>query len=140
MDNLTFYLTRTISSSSSIREPVELPYPKSLELQVVPNIVNEIHTMSGKTLYDINGWKYADTTIEWGSLYPEMLERLIHVVEDGPTCDSLTMEFIQPDGTTKEITVVIKNFKKAKTLVRYGDDYVWEGVSLQVSFPECYQY
>lgn len=117
----------------------DFPYPKQLEMQVVPNIVNEIHTMSGNTLYDVNGWKYADTTIEWGTLYPEKLHDLIYIVNQAKVND-LYLEYVDPEGTAQSIKAVIKNFKKAKTLVRYGSDYVWEGVALTLSFPECYPY
>lgn len=117
----------------------DFPYPKHFEMQVVPNIVNEIHTMSGNTLYDVNGWKYADTTIEWGTLYPEKLHDLIYIVNQAKVND-LYLEYVDPEGTAQSIKAVIKNFKKAKTLVRYGSDYVWEGVALTLSFPECYPY
>lgn len=117
----------------------DFPYPKQFEMQVVPNIVNEIHTMSGNTLYDVNGWKYADTTIEWGTLYPEKLHDLIYIVNKAKVND-LYLEYVDPEGTAQSIKAVIKNFKKAKTLVRYGSDYVWEGVALTLSFPECYPY
>ena len=50
-----------------------LPYPKQFQLQKVPFIVSEITTMTGQTYADVNGWKYADTVIEWGALYPEDL-------------------------------------------------------------------
>ena len=138
MDYITFRINYTMDGTSGSSSE-QLPYPKTFEMQVVPNIVNEIHTMSGNVLYDVNGWKYADTTIEWGTLYPEMLERLIQVVNKAKVND-LFIEYIDPKGEAKPVKTVIRNFKKAKTLARYGSDYVWEGVSLQLTFPECFQY
>ena len=138
MDYITFRINYTMDGTSGSSSE-QLPYPKTFEMQVVPNIVNEIHTMSGNVLYDVNGWKYADTTIEWGTLYPEMLERLMRVVNKAKVND-LYIEYVDPKGEAKSVKTVIKNFKKAKTLARYGSDYVWEGVALQLTFPECFQY
>lgn len=138
MDYITFRIEYTMPGTGGSMSR-ELPYPKSFEMQKTPNIVNEIHTMSGNVLYDINGWKYADTTIEWGSLYPEMLKDLILIVDEAKAND-LYIDFLDPEGVEQTVRAVIKGFKKAKTLVRYGNDYVWDGVSLQVTFPECHQY
>ena len=41
-----------------------VPYPNDLELQRVPNIVNEITTLTGKVVADVNGWRYGDTELK----------------------------------------------------------------------------
>ena len=41
----------------------DIPYGNDLTLQRVPNIVNEMQTLTGKTVADINGWKYADVEL-----------------------------------------------------------------------------
>ena len=138
MDNLTFRVVW--GSGSSQQNTYDLPMPKHFEMQKTPNIVNELHTMSGNILYDINGWKYADTTIEWGVLYPEMLKRLLNdVIRRAELNNTLYLEFTDAEGNAQSILTVVKNFKSAKTLVKYGNEYVWEGVAVTLSFPECYQ-
>lgn len=113
-----------------------LPYPKSFTMQKVPNVVAEITTMTGQTYADINGWKYADTTIEWGSLYPEDLQRLVSAVSS----PSFNIQFINENGQTTTVRAILRGFNKSKTLARYGNKYVWEGVGITLSFPDCYQF
>lgn len=113
-----------------------IPYPKKFEMKKAPNIVAELTTMSGKNIADVNGWKYANVTLEWGALYPEDLNRLILATAD----PSFTVTFLDKDGTTKTVNAILRSFKKAKTLVRYGDKYVWDGVAVELSFPDCYSY
>ena len=137
MDYIRFRIEFTMSSSGSRYR--DIPYPKKFEMHKVPNIVNELHTMSGNVLYDVNGWKWADTTLEWGALYPETLEDLLEITEVAKL-NELYMQFLDTDGETKEVRAVIKEFKKAKTLVKYGNRYVWDGLSLTLSFPECHPY
>ena len=58
-----------------------LPYPKQFTMKRAPNIVCQFRTMTGKDYADVNGWKWADTTITWDALYPEDLNRLINAVQ-----------------------------------------------------------
>lgn len=113
-----------------------LPYPKSLELKKIPNIVGEIETMTGKRIADVNGWRYADTTIEWGTLYPEDLNRLVTAT----SAPSFTIRFMDEHGTNQTVNAVLRGYSKARTLVKYGGQYVWEKVGITVSFPDCYNY
>lgn len=113
-----------------------LPYPKSFKLQKTPNIVCELETMSGKRIADVNGWRYADTSIEWGALYPEDLKRLVDATAD----PSFTIIFTDEEGTAQTVNAVLRSFSRSRTLARYGNDFVWEGVGINLSFPDCYQY
>lgn len=135
------YITFRYAMSGSTTISWDLPYPKKFEMQKVPNIVSEITTMTGQTYADINGWKYANTTIEWGALYPEDLQKLVGsmgVVKYGP---AFTLTFIDANKQTQTVNAVLRGFHNAKTLARQRNgDYVWEGVSIDLSFPDCYQY
>ena len=119
----------------------DLPYPKKFEMQKTPFIVSEFTTMTGQTYADVIGWKWADTTIEWGALYPHKLENLVWVINYALSHTDGDFRLTFKDNNNQDVTVkaIIRNFKKAKTLVKYGDHYVWDGVSLELSFPECYQ-
>ena len=113
-----------------------LPYPKSFKMEKTPNIACELETMSGKRIADVNGWRYADTSIEWGALYPEDLKRLVAATAD----PSFKITFHTDDGEAMAVNAILRSFTRSRTLVQYGDDFVWEGVGINVSFPDCYQY
>lgn len=108
-----------------------LPYPKQFQLQKVPFIVSEITTMTGQTYADVNGWKYADTVIEWGALYPEDLQRLVTAVSS----PSFYINFIDESGQTQSVRAILRRFTRSKTLVKQSGSYVWTDVGIEVSFP-----
>lgn len=114
----------------------DLPYPKSFELHKEPNIVCELTTMTGRRIADVNGWRYADTTIEWGSLYEEDLSDLIQAV----STPDLTIRFKDMEGETVTVDAILKGFTGKRTLAIYEEKAVWEGVAIAVSFPACYGY
>ena len=131
----------------------ELPYPEKFVMQQVPNVVCEIQTMTGDTKADINGWKWADTTITWKALGTEDLNNLLLAIAE-PT---FTMTFIYAPGMSAtavprkkyNIEAILKNYSAGKT--RYQEtinnqtangykQFVWEDISITLSFPKCYQY
>ena len=116
---------------------INLPYPETLEMQRIPNIVAQLRTMTGKDIADVNGWKWADTSIQWKSLYPEDLKRLINAVQSST---SFTVTFKDADGTTRTVNAILKGFKHSKTLVKIRDKYVWQDISITLMFPDCYPY
>ena len=113
-----------------------LPYPKAFEMRKEPNIVCELTTMTGSKVADVNGWRWADTTIEWGALYQEDLTLLLQATAS-PT---LTIAFENMSGGTTTVNAILKGFVGKRTLAVYDGDTVWEGVAIAVSFPDCYEY
>jgi hypothetical protein len=115
-----------------------LPYPDTFNMKRVPNIVCQFRTMTGKDYADINGWKWADTTITWKALYPEDLTRLINAVQSAA---SFTISFMDAGGTSRSVNAVLKGFGHSKSLVKtHGGSYVWQDVSIDLMFPDCYSY
>jgi hypothetical protein len=115
-----------------------LPYPDNFNMKRAPNIVAQIRTMTGKDIADINGWKWADTSITWKSLYPEDLTRLINAVQ---STTSFTITFLDAGGTSRTVNAVLKGFGHSKSLVKtHGGHYVWQNISIDVMFPDCYSY
>jgi hypothetical protein len=93
--------------------------------------------MTGKDYADINGWKWADTTITSDTLYPEDLNRLINAVQSS---SSFTITFMDAGGTSRTVNAVLKGFGHSKSLVKIKGSYYWQGVSIDLMFPDCYQY
>ena len=114
-----------------------LPYPKNFQMKRTPNIVNQMRTMTGKDIADINGWKWADTTITWDALYPEDLDRLITAVQSS---SSFVLTFMDAGGTSRSVNAILKGFGHSKTLVKNRGKYYWQNVSVDLMFPDCYQY
>lgn len=113
-----------------------LPYPSLFTLTKIPNTVCELTTMAGQKIADVNGWKYADTTIEWGTLYQEDLEKLLDATAD-PT---FVVGFHDANGIYQELDAILVNFNKARSRVTSQGDIVWRNVSITVSFPDSYKY
>ena len=115
-----------------------LPYPKDFQMKRTPNIVCQLRTMTGKDIADVNGWKWADTTLTWSSLYPEDLNRLISAVQGN---SSFSITFMDAGGTSRTVNAILKGFGHSKSLVKtHGGNYVWQNVSIDLMFPDCYSY
>ena len=114
-----------------------LPYPKQFTMKRTPNIVCQYRTMSGKDYADVNGWKWADTTITWDALYPEDLNRLITAVQSS---SSFTIAFIDAGGNARSANAILTGFGHSKSLVKIKGSYYWQNVSIDLMFPDCYQY
>jgi len=112
----------------------QLPYPNDFSLQKVPNIVNEMTTLTGKVVADINGWRYGDTELKWDTLLDSDLQNLLAAVS-APT---FQVSFYDIDGTEHTINAVFKGRANVKTPMFYNNATVWKDVSITLSFPDCY--
>ena len=112
----------------------KIPYPNNFTLQKIPHIVNEMTTLTGKTVADINGWKYADTELSWDTLLDEDLQNLLTVLQ----FDTFQISFYDLDGTEQTINAVLKGRANVKTPMFYKGATVWKDVSVSLSFPDCY--
>jgi len=112
-----------------------IPYPNSFTLQKVPNIVNEMTTLTGKVVADINGWRYGDTELSWDTLLDDDLQKLLSAIS-APT---FTVSFKDIDGADHTITAVLKGRANVKTPMFNNGVTVWTGVSVTLSFPDCYE-
>ena len=113
----------------------KVPYPNDLTLQKVPNIVNEMTTLTGKVVADINGWRYGDMELVWGTLLGEDLQNLL-VAISSPT---FQISFHDIDGAEQTVNAVLKGRANVKTPMFYNGLTVWKDVSISLSFPDCYE-
>lgn len=112
-----------------------VPYPNDFELQKVPNIVNEMQTLTGKNVADINGWKYGDVELRWGTLLDEDLQNLLAAIAD----NEFQISFKDIDGADHTVNAVFKGRANVKTPMFHNGVTVWKDVSVQLSFPDCYE-
>lgn len=113
----------------------QVPYSNDLQLQKVPNIVNEMTTLTGKVVADINGWRYADTTLSWDTLLDQDLQNLLTAI----STNEFLIEFIDIDGATHSVNAVLKGRTNVKTPIFHNGQTVWKDVSVALSFPDCYE-
>lgn len=113
----------------------DIPYPNDFTLQKVPNIVNEITTLTGKVVADVNGWRYGDTDLQWGTLLDGDLQNLLAAI----SAPSFTVSFKDIDGADHTVTAVLRNRANVKTPHFHRGATVWRDVSIQLSFPDCYE-
>ena len=113
----------------------QVPYSNDLQLQKVPNIVNEMTTLTGKVVADINGWKYADVTLTWGTLLDQDLQNLLTAI----SANAFLIEFTDIDGSTHSINAILKGRANIKTPLFHNGQTVWRDVSISLSFPDCYE-
>ena len=112
----------------------QIPYPNNFTLQKVPNIVNEMTTLTGKTVADVNGWKYADTELSWDTLLDEDLQNLLDAIQ----YNTFQISFYDLDGTEQTVNAVFKGRANVKTPIFYNGATLWKDVSVSLSFPDCY--
>ena len=112
----------------------DIPYPNNFTLQKVPNIVNEMTTLTGKVVADVNGWRYADTDLEWDTLLDEDLQNLLAAI----AYNTFPITFYDIDGMEHTVTAVLKGRANVKTPMFYKGATVWKDVSVSLSFPDCY--
>ena len=112
----------------------DVPYPNDFTMQKIPNIVNEITTLTGKSIADINGWKYADVTLTWDTLLDEDLQNLLSAIGD----NEFVFSFYDIDGTSHSVNAVFRGRANVKTPLFNRGVTVWKDVSIQLSFPDCY--
>lgn len=118
----------------------EIPYPNSLEMTKEPNIVDEFIALNGQKIVDINGWRYADTELQWDYLYDEDLQKLL--LETDPKYQphgTFDFEFLDPQENRKTIVAIRNSVSSVKTPMRdrYGNR-VWTDLKISLTFPDCY--
>lgn len=113
----------------------DIPYGNDMTLQKVPNIVNEMVTLTGKTVADINGWKYADVELRWGTLLDADLQNLLAAISN----NTFQVTFKDIDGADHTVSAVFKGRANVKTPMFHRGATVWKDVTVQLSFPDCYE-
>ena len=113
----------------------DIPYPNDFQLQRVPNIVNEMTTLTGKVVADVNGWRYGDTDLTWNTLLDGDLQNLLAAISSS----SFPVKFKDIDGLEHTVNAVLKNRANIKTPMFHRGATVWRDVSIQLSFPDCYE-
>lgn len=113
----------------------EVPYPNDFQLQRVPNIVNEMTTLTGKVVADVNGWHYGDTDLTWGTLLDGDLQNLLAAISSS----SFPVKFKDIDGLEHTVNAILRNRANIKTPIFHRGATVWRDVSIQLSFPDCYE-
>lgn len=113
----------------------DIPYGNSFTPRKIPNIVNEMVTLTGKTVADINGWKYDDVELRWDTLLDEDLQNLLAAISDS----QFEVTFKDIDGLDHTVNAVFKGRANVKTPMFHNGVTVWRDVSVQLSFPDCYE-
>lgn len=113
----------------------QIPYPNDFAPQKVPNIVNEMTTLTGKVVADINGWRYADTSLQWDTLLDEDLQNLLTAISS----PSFEVTFLDIDGTEQTVSAVLKGRANVKTPLYNNGATIWKEISIDLSFPDCYE-
>lgn len=113
----------------------KIPYPNDFTLQKVPNIVAEHTTMSGKSLADVNGWKYADTELRWDTLLEKDLLNLLDAISVSP----FVIKCKDIDNDDLEVNAILRGRANTKTRLKYKGAIVWRDIAVSVSFPDCYR-
>lgn len=122
------YLTITNMTSS-----YTLPYPNDFQMKRILNKVGTITTLSGKQISDFNGYKYADTTLQWDTLLDTDLQNLLHALEDW----EFSITFSDIDGA-HTYNAIPESRVSTKSRFKHNGNIVWKDIQLTVSFPDCY--
>lgn len=112
-----------------------IPYPNNFTLQKVPNIVNEMQTLTGKTVADVNGWKYGDTELQWDTLLDADLQNLLAAISS----NTFEVIFKDIDGIDHTVNAVFRGRANVKTPMFHKGVTVWNDVKIELSFPDCYE-
>lgn len=88
----------------------------------------EYTTITGKTIADVVGWKYADMTLSWDTLPDDQLSVLTSLSGE------VEMNFEDSDGSKSE-TIIRKGFENAPTRFTFDDGtVVWKDVNMNITF------
>lgn len=112
----------------------DIPYPNDFELQKIPNIVNEMTTLTGRVVADVNGWRYADAELTWGTLLGEDLQNLLAAIAK----TEFEVSFLDIDGNIRTVNAVLRGRANVKTPMFHNGVTVWKDVKITLSFPDCY--
>lgn len=113
----------------------DIPYPNDFSPSKVPNIINEMVTLTGKVVADVNGWRYGDVTLEWDTLLDSDLQNLLAAISD----PWFTVTFKDIDGAEHTVNAVLRGRANVKTPIFYNGATVWKDVTVPLSFPDCYE-
>lgn len=113
----------------------DIPYPNNFSPSKVPNVVNEMTTLTGKVVADVNGWRYGDTDLTWDTLLDSDLQNLLTAISDS----SFPITFLDIDGVQHTVTAVLKGRSNVKTPIFNNGVTVWKDITVPLSFPECYE-
>lgn len=111
-----------------------IPYPNDFEMKKVPNRVAEIQTLTGKTVADINGWKYDDCTLKWDTLIESDLQNLLAAIRDY----DFMMSFNDIDGA-HTVEAILASRVNTKTRFKVNGNILWRDITVTLTFPECYE-
>lgn len=111
---------------------VTIVEPIKLEMARVDNIVSSLQTQSGRTIADIRGWKYADTSLNWGTIPESQLQYLLPLNEFDLTFDDF-------DGI-KTIKAIRKSFVGQKQRFLVDNKVFYAKFGLEVMFPDVYDF
>lgn len=123
------YLTLTAAGTAR-----QVPYPNDFQMQKTPNKVASLTTLSGKTICDINGWKYENTKLKWDTLLETDLQNLLSSISG----NEFQLTFTDIDGP-QTVNAVLESRINTKTRYKHNGAIVWKDVEVEVSFPDCYQ-
>ena len=112
----------------------DIPYPNDFELQKIPNIVNEMTTLTGRVVADVNGWRYADAELTWDTLLGEDLQNLLTAIAK----TEFEVSFLDIDGNIRTVNAVLRGRANVKTPMFHNGVTVWKDVKITLSFPDCY--
>lgn len=113
-----------------------IPYPNDFTMNKTANIVNEITTMTGDVIADINGWRYADTTLKWDFLYETELQNLM--TETDPLNGTFALTFSDVESGTLTVNAYRRSRITVKTRYKENGNIVFTGIELNVTFPDAY--
>ena len=105
--------------------------PNDLTPTREPIYAAEITTMTGKTIADVIGWKYADMTLKWDTLPQDQLEALLNLSGE------CTITFVDVDGSITEKFIPLQTVQ-VKTRHTLHGLTLWRDVSLDIRFTEVH--
>ena len=112
----------------------DVPYPNDFTLQKVPNVVNEMTTLTGRVVADVNGWRYADAELSWDTLLDDDLQNLLTAISS----PMFTVSFKDIDGKIRTVNAVLRGRANVKTPMFHNGSTVWKDIRITLSFPDCY--
>ena len=114
-----------------------IPFCNGFTMTQVPNIVNEVTLMNGNVQADINGWKYADTTLKWEMLHEDDLTTLLSGTD--PIRGTFELSFYEPGSNAyKTVKALRKGRVVVKTRYKEAGKILWKGIEIELTFPESY--
>lgn len=111
-----------------------VPYPNDFTMKKVPRIVSEIETLNGTIIADVDGWKYAETTLQWDTLLDADLQNLLAAI----SANIFPITFKDIDGT-KTVQAILTEQTNVKTPLFKDGVLIWSDIQVGLAFPECFR-